>query len=58
MHAPEEYEENKSYVRTDVNQSTSLLLEHVNIRNGDLILDYGCGPGATGNKHFLPLAHK
>ena len=58
MHAPEDYEQNKSYVRRDIDQSVSVLLEHVKMGKGELILDYGCGAGTTCNKHFLPLADK
>ena len=28
------------------------------MENGDLLLDYGCGGGATGNKHCLPIVDK
>jgi len=58
MHAPEIYEENKSAARRDIDESVPELLSFMKWGKNELILDYGCGAGSTGRKHFVPRAEE
>ncbi|CAG7651754.1 unnamed protein product [Allacma fusca] len=58
MHAPEQYEENKSVARRDIEEAMTDLIPRMEFRQKEVILDYGCGAGTTGYKFFKPLAEE
>ncbi|CAG7716917.1 unnamed protein product [Allacma fusca] len=58
MHAPEQYEENKSVARRDIEEAMTDLIPRMEFKQKEVILDYGCGAGTTGYKFFKPLAEE
>lgn len=58
MYDPERYESNKSAAASDADQFTPLMIQDMTWGEREVILDYGCGAGSTGNKFFLPEAEK
>ena len=58
MHDPERYESFKSAAAKDIADFTPRLVQDMQWSNNEIILDYGCGAGSTGNKFILPSVEK
>ena len=59
MNDPGRYEKYKFVIRNDLEDSVAVLLENMSPwKPKELILDYGCGPGSTLKKFFVPLAEQ
>ncbi len=58
MYDPERYESNKSAALRDAEQFVPMLVNDMDWSKNEIILDYGCGAGSTGNRFILPQAEK
>lgn len=58
MYDPERYENNKTAAARDAEQFVPMMIRDMSWSNKQVILDYGCGAGSTGNTFIVPQAEK
>jgi len=58
MFDPVRYETNKSAAARDAEQFTPMLVKDMDWARNEIVLDYGCGAGSTGNLFILPSVEK
>jgi len=56
MHDPETYETYKAAAERDADEFVPKIIRGMKWKTDEVILDYGCGAGSTGNKFLVPEA--